>query len=73
MIEVWGMKCVNYNFVFEKHLSTSFKTIAQPSSSLPRKRKAPIDDDRVSTKEAGGSAEGRGKSKSVIVLSDDDD
>lgn len=42
VIAVWGMKCVGYDFKFEKHLARSLRT-KKPSSSLPKstkKRKA---------------------------------
>lgn len=47
VIAVWGMKCVDYDFKFEKHLARSLKT-AKSSSSLSgsaKKRKAVIRED----------------------------
>ena len=72
LIEVWGMRCVKYDRGFEKHLSTSFKTIPS-ASSLSKKRKAPTDDGDGSADKHGGSAKDRGRSRSVIVLTDDSD
>lgn len=43
VIAVWGMKCVGYDFKFEKHLACSLKTL-KPKRSLAsdavKKRKA---------------------------------
>lgn len=43
VIAVWGMKCVGYDFKFEKHLARSlkdFKTKPSSTSGAAKKRKA---------------------------------
>lgn len=47
VIAVWGMKCVGYDFKFEKHLARSLKTIKPSSSSSgsAKKRTAIARDD----------------------------
>jgi len=56
-VTVWGMKCVGYDFKFEKHLTHSLREI-QPSSSSKSagKRKAV-------TGNGGAMSEGKGEGK----------
>ena len=42
VIAVWGMKCVDYDFKFERHLARSLKTIKPSSSGSARKRKVAV-------------------------------
>lgn len=53
IIAVWGMRCVGYDYKFEKHLARSLKGIKPTSSGLPRKRKAPA----VDSEDEGGDKE----------------
>ena len=61
VITVWGMKCVGYDFKFEKHLARSLKTI-KPLSSLSgsaKKRTAVArDDDDMSEGDDDENGEG---------------
>ena len=45
VVTVWGMKCVGYDFKFEKHLARSLKAIKPSSSGSTKKRKAAVRDD----------------------------
>lgn len=37
---IWGMKCVDYDYAFEKHLARSLKKVKSSSLGLTKKRKA---------------------------------
>lgn len=54
IIAVWGMKCVGYDYKFEKHLARSLKGVKPTSSGLPRKRKAPARDSHAISEDEGG-------------------
>lgn len=55
VIAVWGMKCVGYDYKFEKHLARSIKNIKPSSSGTAKKRKgAERNDDPVSEDEDEG-------------------
>ena len=60
IIAVWGMKCVGYDFKFEKHLARSFKAIKPMSSGSAKKRKAVAggNNDVMSEGEDVGKGEG---------------
>jgi hypothetical protein len=54
------MKCVGYDYGFEKHLARSFEGIKPSSSgSSKRPKTAPKDDERVDEGEDGEDDEGR--------------
>jgi len=59
VIAVWGMRCVGYDFKFEKHLARSLKAIKTPSLGSAKKRKAITKDDNTSEggDEQGGDSE----------------
>ena len=45
VIAIWGMKCVGYDYKFEKHLARSLKAIKPLSSESTKKRKVVFSDD----------------------------
>ena len=53
VIAVWGMKCVGYDYKFEKHLARSFKKIKPSSSGSPKKKKTITKDNNIKDKEGG--------------------
>jgi hypothetical protein len=66
VVTVWGMKCVGYDYKFEKHLARSLKMVKSFLSRSGKKRKAATRD-----KDDDAMSKGEGEEKEEDSQSDD--